>query len=915
MYNPITTYRIQFFKGFTIQDLEKQLDYLHELGIGSIYASPVFAAIPGSEHGYDVTDPGRLNPEVATLDGFMALGDTLRQKQIGWLQDFVPNHMAFHPTNAWIMDVLEKGPHSPYHHIFDLEPGVPGPGKPLMLPFLGSTLDEVIGNKEIKLGWENGNFTVEYFDNVFPASFESFRDIIESALVDAPIRLAEHWKKYSLDTSHPSPRFLNTTWDTSKEKLEYLLENDRKSRLFIENLIQNYNQHEHLLRNVLKMQHYELCHWQATDQRINYRRFFTINGLICLRMEDGVVFERYHHFVVQLIREGYIHGLRIDHIDGLNDPNQYLERLRELTGQDTYIVAEKILEQDETLPGYWPIQGSTGYDFLAAVNNLFTSVKDYHKLRSLYQDVTPIADGPARLIYNNKKMILTTNMHGEWDNLLDFFDRQEFVNYREEGEISREEMKEAIGEFMLACPVYRLYPRQFPLRDQNRQLVLQILETGLQRNPALKQGLLRLKNILMREDGSEDYNLKVKTFFTRLMQYTGPLMAKGVEDTSMYQYNCFIAHNEVGDAINARGISTGDFHRFMHQRQQYWPLTMNTTSTHDTKRGEDVRARLNVISELAGEWEAHVRGWMEMNQKLKTRLESGLLEPSLSVEYFIYQTLLGTFPFEGRADETYLRRIDQYLVKALREAKRKVSWSEPDEAYENTVCEFARKMLDPGHAFLETFVPFQQKAAWAGVVNSLSQLALKCTSPGLPDIYQGTEMWDLSLVDPDNRQPVDYSLRKKMLQEMQQRFRKEPVLMIRELMQQAFDGRIKLWMTHRLLQARRQNPDLFVRGVYLPLEVKGRCKENILAFARNHGEDWFITVVPLLTTHLYNDPRGEYISRIPWEDTSIVLPERAPAKWNNILSDRSLETDGELPVGALFTDAAAGLLKSHTSPD
>jgi malto-oligosyltrehalose synthase len=915
MYNPVTTYRIQFFKGFTFKDLEQQLDYLENLGVGTIYASPVFEAVPGSGHGYDVTDPGRINPEVGTLQGFMMLSEKLRLKQIGWLQDIVPNHMAFHPANQWIRDLLEKGVHSSYHHFFDLEPGVPGPGKPLMLPFLGSTLDEAIANKEIKLGWDNGNFAVEYFDNVFPASFESFRDVVENALVDAPILFSDHWKNHLLDTSHPSAVFLNTIWETSKGKLQHLVTSDKKSRSFIENLIQTFNDHEHLMRNVLKKQHYELCYWKDTEQRINFRRFFTINGLICLRMENAVVFERYHRFAGRLIRDGYIHGLRIDHIDGLNDPNQYLDWLRELTGKDTYIVAEKILEQDEALPAHWPVQGSTGYDFLAAVNNLFTSVKDYQKLRSLYQDVTPIADSPARLIYNNKKMILTTRMHGEWDNLLDFFDRQEFVNYLESEEVSREEMKEAIGGFMLACPVYRLYPRQFPLRNQNRRLVQEILETALHRNPALKKALDRLGDILLREDGNEDHNERVKAFFARLMQYTGPLMAKGVEDTSMYQYNCFIAHNEVGDAINAQGITTAEYHRQMLERQQQWPLAMNTTSTHDTKRGEDVRARLNVISEQTGDWETHVRRWMEMNQKLKTRLESGILEPSLSVEYFIYQTLLGTFPFDGRADETYLKRIDQYLVKALREAKRKVSWSEPDEAYENTVCEFARKILDPGHTFLESFVSFHQKVVWPGVVNSLSQLALKCTSPGLPDIYQGTELWELTLVDPDNRQAVDYSLRHELLSEMQARFQKEPSVMIRELMRKAFDGRIKLWMTHRLLQARRKNPDLFSLGRYLPLEVQGKFRNNILAFARNNGNDWFITVVPLLTTQLHSDLQSEYVSKIPWEDTRLLLPEKAPVQWTNILSGRVLEVNGELPVGALFTDAATGLLEGRSMHD
>ena len=908
MYNPRSTYRIQFNKDYTLQDLERNIEYLSLLGIGTLYASPIFKATPGSGHGYDTTDPLVFNPEITSLESFVSISRLLRKHNIGWLQDLVSNHMAFHPDNAWLMDVLEKGHDSLHHGLFDLEPGVASRSKKMMIPFLGETLDEAIENGNIKLGWKNGSFTIGYYDNVYPVNFPAFREIFSQHLEDAPHALLDHWDQFELDREDAGKEFLNSQWEESKAALESLMQNEPRLRPYVENILQAANSNEQLLRQVLEGQYYELCHWQETEKRINYRRFFTVNSLICLRMEDQKVFERYHALVERMIQEGHIQGLRIDHIDGLNNPNEYLNRLRALAGENVYIVAEKILEYDEELPEFWPIQGNTGYDFLATVNNLFTSTRNYDKLRAIYKEVTHVSDNPADLIYQNKKMILTTQLHGEWDNLLSYFDQLEFVDYQEEG-IGWEEIKEAIGEFMLACPVYRLYPRQFPLRDQNRRVVQEIFGMANTRNPALKNGLCALEQVLLStEEATDEHNKKAEAFFSRLMQFTGPLMAKGVEDTSMYQYNCFIAHNEVGDAINARGISAEDYHRQMERRLRHWPLSMSTTSTHDTKRGEDVRARLNAISVLTNEWEQLVHQWMQMDQKLKIRLEQGLLEPSLSVEYFVYQTLLGTFPFSGEADETYLQRIDEYLVKALREAKRKVSWSDPDETYENTVCEFTRNMLDPDHDFLESFVPFQQKAAWRGVVNSLAQLVLKCTSPGIPDIYQGTEFWDLSLVDPDNRQPVDYEERHSVLRQLIEQSGGDLPEMIDGLMKNAFNGHIKLWITHLLLKQRNNQPQLFFSGDYIPIEIKGKMKENILSYARRKDDEWFLVIVPLFTQEFSSKADYSFVTDIEWEDTRLALPVFAPGKWKNILTGREIDGREENLISTLFKEAPLVLM-------
>ncbi|MFW5663433.1 MAG: malto-oligosyltrehalose synthase [bacterium] len=909
MYNPITTYRIQFHKDFTLRDLEKQIEYLSLLGVQAIYASPILAAIPGSGHGYDVIDPLRFNPEVTDEETFRKIRNKLRKKNMGWIQDIVPNHMAYHPGNVLLMDVLEKGSHSKYSRFFDFEPGVPDKDNKLMAPFLGDLPGEALKNGEIKTGLRKGSFTLEYFDNIFPVNHATVRAIMAGEIASAPASLKEIWDSY-LDAD-PSRACLNNTWETGKEKIQQACTHQKESKEFMDQLIEKLNSSEDSIREIMDGQFYELCHWQETEKRINFRRFFTVNGLICLRMEDPGVFEIYHQFIRKHIAEGNFNGLRIDHIDGLNDPNQYLAQLRELCGNDTWIVAEKILENDEQLPSFWPVQGSTGYDFLALVNNLLTSVKHYDKLKALYRKVTNIKASPAELIYQNKKMILSTRMHGEWDNIFQYFNRLRFIDYEKEN-ISREEIKEALGEFMLACPVYRLYPRVFPLKNQNRRVVEEIFETARKRIPALIPALETLASILLSQRHDDtDFNKKLQQFFTRLMQFTGPLMAKGVEDTSMYQYNCFIAHNEVGDAINASGITIQDFHAAMRERQQKWPYTLNTTSTHDTKRGEDVRARLNVVSELSGEWEEKVHEWMHMNQKLKVRLDSGLLEPSLSIEYFIYQTLLGTFPFEGQTDETYQQRIDEYLVKALREGKRKVSWRDPDETYEETVCQFARKMLDPQHTFLAAFVPFMQKVAWRGIANSLSQLTLKTTCPGIPDIYQGTELWDFTLVDPDNRQLVDYELRWAQLKEMKNHQQPDAEALLKVLLENATDGRIKLWYTACLLHARRQNPVLFVKGEYIALTVSGKRKAHLLAFARKHEDQWVLVVVPLITATLSDQTGAACLLDTAWGDTCIQLPPEAPHNWTNTITSKTVKGKDILMAAQVLTGVAPLVLLSQ----
>lgn len=909
MYNPISTYRLQLNRSFRIHDLKQHTDYLSALGIKTIYASPIFAATPGSDHGYDVIDPTVFNPEITTEKKFVSLMKTIHKKGLGWMQDIVPNHMAFHTENHWLMDVLEKGKKSDHYPVFDIEPDVFQKGKPLMIPFLGASTEEVLKNKELKLGWKKGNFSISYYDNIYPVSFETFRFILKPLLQDAPLPFQQIWTQDNVDIKSPGKKFLNTSWENVKEKTQHLFSSDKTFARFIDKVREDHNKSAQKLEEILKMQHYELCHWQETEKRINYRRFFTVNGLICLRIENEQVFSKYHQYIKKLIEKGYLSGLRIDHIDGLNNPNEYLTKLRNLAGESTYIVAEKILESDEELPPFWSLQGDTGYDFLSTVNNLFTHVKNYQKLRGLYKQVTNIRKNPGQLIYENKKMILESRMQGEWDNIYKFFHQMEFIDYGKEKEVTPEGIRQSIAEFMLACPVYRLYPRNFPLGGGNREVVEEIFEKAKKRRPGILPSLEKFERILLSlDDKSDAFNAKLERFFARLMQFTGPLMAKGVEDTSMYQYNCFIAHNEVGDAINAKGISIEEYHRIMIRRNKNWPLTMSTTSTHDTKRGEDVRARLNVISVLSDQWEEYVHRWMTMNHKMKVQLDTGFLEPSLSVEYFIYQTLLGTFPFNGKIDKNYLSRIDEYMVKALREAKRKVSWRDPDETYENAVCEFIRQILDPKHTFLESFQAFHQKVIWRGIINSLSQLTLKLTSPGIPDIYQGTEFWDLSLVDPDNRQPVDYEKRMKVLKQVGGAHNINPEKTISQLHHNPFDGKIKLLLTHLLLTERKNRANLYAKGNYIPVETKGTMKDQVIAYARMDGDDWTITIVPVITENINPDKEKDFFAQLPWKDTCIVFPENSPEKWKNLPTGKQISNNGELGLKGIFSNASVAVL-------
>ncbi len=841
MFNPASTYRIQFHAAFTFKNFERILPYLHRLGVNTVYASPILESVPGSMHGYDTTNPLRINPEIGTEKELALIVKKMKQMGMSWIQDIVPNHMAFHENNKWLMDVLENGAGSNYASFFDINWSADNQ-EPVMVPFLGGTLEQVIEKNELKLTQENDKLYFKYHDSKWPVNQASAGVNIREINAD-PVKL----------------------------------------------------------KALANAQYYRLCHWQETDEKINYRRFFTVNGLICLNIQEEETFTAYHAYIKSLLNKGLIHGLRVDHIDGLYDPKTYLKNLRQLVGKEVYIVVEKILEEGEKekMPGNWPVQGNTGYDFLALTNNLLTNRSSEKQFVDLYRTLVQEEKEVKQQVLEKKAGILYHHMRGELDNLYQMFTALHLADPVGHNKPKPELIKKAIGELLIRCPVYRFYANSFPLKARPHLALLQLLDkVAEQKNLAPAVELLKEVWLKHPQKGDKLYNQSALRFYLRCMQFSGPLMAKGVEDTLMYTYNGFIAHNEVGDAPNGFGIPIKKFHKEMKWRQKHLPLSLNATATHDTKRGEDVRARLNVLSNIPESWMEIIEHWRTLN---KETLQENYIDPN--DEYFIYQTLIGTYPMPGENTSNYTDRLKAYLEKALREGKQHSNWANPDVDYEQKVQQFAIGLLDKSSAFWTNFCALHKKVCDFGIVNSLVQLLLKFTLPGIPDVYQGTELWDLNLVDPDNRRPVDYVQRLKWLKKM------PSSVTVTQLWKERYSGVIKLWMVQLLLNERDLETDHYTLGDYIPLRVKGKFAKQIFAFARRFKDTWTVVAVPLYLAEITNG-QYEQILNLNWEDTRVILPKTAPKDWENLLSKtRGKEYGKSISANVLFNDFPMALLK------
>lgn len=910
MYNPISTYRIQFHKDFTFTDFEQIIPYLHRLGVKTVYASPVFEATPGSTHGYDVVNPQCINPEIGTLEQLRTISGQLKELNMGWIQDIVPNHMAFATTNPWLMDVLEKGQLSAYASFFDLTWNSPVYHGRLMVPFLGSPLHEVVENGELHIAWQNDRFELIYHESAYPLQLRSYATILHACPEQASDAIRLLLEQIHQLQQVKDPDAWRAGFDEIKLQL-MALHNDGATRVYIEACLHHINDQPELIKAIADEQLYRLCYHQETDYQINYRRFFTVNGLICLNIQHKPVFDATHTLIKQLVDEGVFQGLRVDHIDGLSDPTLYLENLRELAGDETYIVVEKILEPDEKLPSYWPIQGTTGYGYLSMVNNLFTRTKSETSFTRFYQQLLGEKIKIHQELNEKKAYILFEHMAGELDNLTDFFRELDLVPQDELAAVPADMLRQTIGRFLIQCPVYRYYGNRFPLGKPETTAVADLFARIRRHTPELEPGIALLEKAMLQQPllNDADYNSRAVSFYQRCMQFTGPLMAKGMEDTLMYTYNRFIGHDEVGDSPTFFGLTVPEFHRLMADRQANWPLALNATSTHDTKRGEDVRSRLNVLTDLTDEWIRTVTEWQSLNEDLKTAWQSPddpelTHAPDANDEYFIYQTLIGAHPMPEQDASDFAGRLEEYLEKALREAKRHSSWNEPNEAYEQAAKDFATGLLDKNRPFRQQFDRFRSKVADFGMAISLAQVLLKFTCPGTPDVYQGCEGWDLSLVDPDNRRPVDYELRNSDLSGLDTGGLSDGC---DHLWACRYDARIKQWLIRQLLQERQTHPDLFAHGQYMPLTVTGTYKDQVIAFARRHKHTWVVVAVPLGLALLCEEQQTT-LDALDWKDTRILLPDEAPAYWVSQLHQATGNTQEGIAVKAVFDSLPLALL-------
>ncbi len=901
MTNPVSTYRLQFHKEFNFSDFEKVIPYLQKLGVATVYASPILESTPGSMHGYDGLNPHNIDPEIGTEEQLRSISQKLKEAGINWLQDIVPNHMAFSTQNPWLNDVLEKGARSVYAAFFDTSFTSDFFSGRMMVPFLGASLEETIKKNELKLAFKEGRFVLNYFDADYPINPRSYASVLllpgENSeetiqqLVDQleDLEMLDDQKSYAL------------RWSEIKLQLASILKED-KARVLIDGNLEQINQNPELLLKLAEEQHYRLCSFEETDSKINFRRFFTVNSLICLNIQNPEVFETYHQKIKEFVQEGVFQGLRIDHVDGLYDPTLYLEKLRELVGDETYIVVEKILEKGEELPKYWPIEGTSGYDFLALVNNLFTNKNAEKEFNKFYQELAGEQKPIRKQIREKKALILRGQMGGELDNLYHYFLELNLATKKSLKKIKSDELRNAIGYLLIYCPVYRFYGNNFPLEEQETKQLEEIFVAIHKHKPELYLALTLLEDVLLHPSpkNKNDFNGRALLFYQRLMQFTGPLMAKGVEDTLMYTYNRFIAHSEVGDAPDAFGVSAEEFHRQMLEKQEKWPLAINATSTHDTKRGEGARARLNVLSDLAEEWFETVKSWQQLNNQLKT---NNL--PDANDEYFIYETLIGTYPMPGEEEDNYQNRLQEYMVKALREGKKNSDWAEENEKYEQATASFIDGILDQSTEFWRNFSAFHQKIADLGIINSLAQVLLKFTCPGVPDVYQGCENWDFSMVDPDNRRAVDYEKRLKSLEQITG---KEP-LSAEQLWETRYNADIKVKLVHTLFNERKAAAEVFLKGKYIPLKTKGKYKDHIFAFARNLDETWFLTIVPLGLAALCKAQNVD-LKSINWKHTRIILSKEAPAEWSNLLDNSKGSAKNEaIEVGEIFSSLPYALLK------
>jgi len=955
---PESTYRIQLHAGFTFRDATAIVPYLRDLGVTHVYASPYLKARPGSTHGYDIVDHRQLNPEIGSREEFDRWVAALNEAGLKQMLDTVPNHMGVATRdNPWWNDVLENGPASRFANHFDISwhsSDRDDLRDRVLLPVLGDNYGEVLESGQLRLAFENGAFEIEYFQHRFPVAPRSYARILEAeGLAERLDAESSDYSEFQSiltaighlpDRTETEPARVSERLrekEVVKRRLGELASRSEPVRRFIDETVTRINgkpgdpRSFDRLDDLLRHQCHRLAHWRVATDEINYRRFFDVNELAALSMEREEVFRDAHELILELVASGAVDALRIDHPDGLYAPAAYLDRLqngflmavarreggpdsgdeserasalRIATPKPLCVIVEKILGAKESLPPDWPVDGTSGYEFINEVNGLFVDPAGQRGLTTAYRDFVEDYTGWHEAAYRAKRAILRSSMASELHTL-----SRQLEEIARKGRRSRDftlnALRIALAEVIACFPVYRTYIAESGgVTTTDREVIETAIRRASNRNPLIGAPIFDfIRRVLLLEqlDGGEAG--EQRRFAGKFQQVTSPVMAKGVEDTAFYRYVRLASLNEVGGDPSRFGRSPESVHQFNSGRQANGPHGLSPLSTHDTKRGEDVRARLNVLSELPDEWGEAIRAWAELNAVHKTALADGPA-PDRNDEYLLYQTLLGAWPLEPYSANEYrdfTERVQRYVQKATHEAKVHSSWINPNAEYDAAAREFVHRILDPetGRAFLEAFRPFQRRISRVGLFSSLAQTVLKLTLPGVADTYQGTELWDFSLVDPDNRRPVDYARRQALLAEM----RAEPA--VTEGVGNMADGRIKLFVTQRILNLRRERPGLFTSGHYVPIPVKGAAADHAFAFLRRNGTDAVLVVIPRMLARLCPGEQDVPLGNA-WGDSH--LETDGIGEWSDVLT-RARHPSGALRLADLFRHCPVVVLQQQLS--
>jgi len=916
---PRATYRLQLNKEFNFRAAAAVVPYLAELGISHVYCSPYLKARPGSMHGYDIIDHNSFNPEIGTAADFEAFSAALRRHGMGQVLDIVPNHMGvLGADNAWWLDVLENGPASAYAEHFDIDwqPASPELAHRVLLPVLGNHYGLVLESGEIVLSFDAsaGAFSIDYYDNRFPVDPGTYVSILEHAI--DPAALAQLPGDAIAELGGLGLLFLNLPRreqrDASraehrgreqlalKRRLAVLVAAQPLLAAAIGRAIDMFNsaegQHD-ALHELLEQQAYRLSYWRVASDEINYRRFFDVNHLAALRMEVPEVFEDTHRFVFELIEGGHVHGLRIDHPDGLLDPGAYFQALQDryaripgvanpgddVAARPLYVVIEKIIASFEHIPETWTVHGTTGYRFANLLNGVMVDTTSESKLTRIYQAFTGVDADFAEVAYRSRRLVLRDLLASELTVLANQLRRIAAADRRTR-DYTLNTLRQALAEVIACFPLYRTYITDH-VSELDRRYIEWAVASARRHSRGADATVFDFVGAMLLCEApaacGPQLAAAIRVFAAKFQQVTAPVMAKGVEDTGFYIYNRLVSLNDVGGDPETFGFTVRAFHGANADRASQWPHAMLASSTHDNKRSEDVRARINVLAEMPALWRLHLRRWSRTNRSKKRELD-GELAPSRNDEYLLYQILLGSFPEEA-LDSTglaslapYCRRIEQYMVKAMREAKVNTSWIAPNQAYEEATVDFVRALLTEGkrNLFLEKFRIVLEPLARLGLYNSLSMVLLKLACPGVPDIYQGNELWNLSLVDPDNRRPVDYATRRAALERLRGMATEGRIdgAHLHAMLESPQDGLAKLYLTWRLLQLRLGDEALFRDGSYVPLAAEGMHADHVVAFARRYQGRGVIVVAGRLYGALSGGGTTLPCGEEAWRDTAVMLP-------------------------------------------